>query len=254
MRSGMKMLLISNKDNVGRNNRSDRYDLREYGTSRYEPMENRWEDDAESRRRYRRDSRGRFRSEMDEDDWDVDYEMEYRGDYTSRMYPNRPFSVYREDFGMRENNERINQIGFVANGGNEISTNYRMNATHNTGNEFEGKKSSTMSGGYNSNMSMPMTEEMAMEWTAGMKNEDGTKGPHWTMDQVKQAMKQKGVMCDPLEMYAIMNALYSDYCAVMKKHGVNTVDIYIDLACAWLNDKDAVKNKASAYYEHIVKK
>ena len=254
MRSGMKMLLISGKDNVMRDNRGERYDRREYGTSRYEPMEYRWEDDAESRRRYRRDSRGRFRSEMDEDDWDKNSEMEYRGNYGDSAYPNRPFPVYREDPGMRRDNGRMNQIGFVTNGGNEINTDYRMNATHHTGNEFEGKKSATMGGGYSSNMSMPMTEEMAMEWTAGMKNEDGTKGPHWTMEQVKQAMKQKGVMCDPLEMYAIMNALYSDYCAVMKKHGVNTVDIYIDLACAWLNDKDAVKNKAAAYYEHIVKK
>ncbi|MBQ5887391.1 MAG: hypothetical protein IIW82_07075, partial [Clostridia bacterium] len=115
----MKMLLISGKDNVMRDNRGERYDRREYGTSRYEPMEYRWEDDAESGRRYRRDSRGRFRSEMDEGDWDKNSEMEYRGNYGGSAYPNRPFPVYREDPGMRRDSGRMNQIGFVTNGGNE---------------------------------------------------------------------------------------------------------------------------------------
>lgn len=211
-------------------------------------------DDMESRRR--RDSRGRFRSDMDNDSMEMGgYGRSVMGGEEMWMggYPNRPFPVYREETNIRSDGNRMNPIGFVA-GGSEVNTDYRMNATHHTGNEFEGRKSAVMGGGYHSDMSVPMTEEMAMEWTSGMKNEDGTKGPHWKMDQVKQAMKQKGVSCDPLEMYVVMNALYSDYCAVMKKHGVNTVDIYVDLACAWLNDKDAVKNKASAYYEHIVKK
>jgi hypothetical protein len=99
-----------------------------------------------------------------------------------------------------------------------------------------------------------MTKEMADEWTHGMKNEDGTKGPHWTMEQIKQVMAQKGIDCNPLEMYPVMNALYSDYCSVLKKWNMNKVDFYVDLACAWLNDSDAVPNKASAYFEHIVKK
>jgi hypothetical protein len=111
-----------------------------------------------------------------------------------------------------------------------------------------------MSGGYSSDMSMPMTKEIAEEWTSKMKNEDGTKGPHWKMEQVKQLMAQKGIQYDPWEFFAILNAMYSDYCAVLKKHGVNTIDVYVDLACAWLNDSDAMPDKASRYYEYVVKK
>jgi hypothetical protein len=51
-----------------------------------------------------------------------------------------------------------------------------------------------------------------------------------------------------------MNMLYSDYCAVLKKHGINNIDVYTDLACAWLKDTDAVPNKTAEYYENVVKK
>lgn len=198
--------------------------------------------DMESRRR--RDSRGRFRSDMGEmngEDMRVGYDME------SRMggYPNRPFPVY-------EGGGRVNQIGF--NPYREVETNYRMSATHHTGNEMEHRSSPKMGGGYSSDMSMPMTREIAEEWTHGMKNEDGTKGPHWKMEQVKQLMAQKGIQYDPWEFFVVLNAMYSDYCAVLKKHGVNTIDVYVDLACAWLNDTDAMPDKASRYYEYVVKK
>ena len=195
-------------------------------------------DDMESRRR--RDSKGRFRSE-----WD-DMEDNYGNEARMGGYPNRPFPVYE---GGRSN---MNPIGFDPY--REVETNYRMNATHKTGNEMERRYSPKMGGGYSSDMSMPMTKEMAEEWTKNMRNEDGSKGPHWKIDQIKQVMTQKGVQYDPWEFFAIMNALYSDYCSVFKKHGVNTVDMYFDLACAWLNDTDAMPNKAALYYENIVKK
>jgi hypothetical protein len=161
-------------------------------------------------------------------------------------YPNRPFPVYE---GGRSN---MNPIGF--NVGSEVRTDYEMNATHHTGKEMEYRSSPKMSGGSSSSMSMPMNKEVAEEWTKNMKNEDGTKGPHWKMDQVKQLMMQKGIEYNPWEFYAILNAMYSDYCAVFKKHGVNTMDMYVDLACAFLNDSDAMPNKSMLYYECIVKK
>lgn len=67
-------------------------------------------------------------------------------------------------------------------------------------------------------------------------------------------MAQKGVECDPLEFWLALNATYSDLCNVFKKHGVNTIDAYVDAAKAfWLNDKDSVPNKLAAYYTFIVK-
>ena len=258
MKPGMKMLMISGmdkkrdneynmesryRDSRGREHReSGRYAPRSDYMNDY-PMTENYDmmmgmDDMESRRR--RDSRGRFRSE-----WD-DMEDNYGGETRMGGYPNRPFPVYE---GGRSN---MNPIGF--NVGSEVRTDYGMNATHHTGKETEYRSSPKMSGGSSSSMSMPMTKEIAEEWTSGMKNEDGTKGPHWKMDQVKQLMMQKGIEYNPWEFYAILNAMYSDYCAVFKKHGVNTMDMYVDLACAFLNDSDAMPNKSMLYYECVVKK
>lgn len=273
MNTGMKMMVLSNRggnaeskyrDRRGREHRENgEYAVRNYGgmNNREMDMESggyggmeMGMDNMESRRR--RDSRGRFRSEMGDmngGNMRMRYDMESRnggysnqgGDARMGGYPNRPFPVY-------ERGGQMNQIGFYA--GDEVQTNYRMNATHQTGDEMEHRSSPKMGGGYSSDMSMPMTREIAEEWTKGMKNEDGTKGPHWKMEQVKQLMAQKGIQYDPWEFFVILNAMYSDYCAVLKKHGVNTIDLYVDLACTWLNDSDAMPDKASRYYEYVVKK
>lgn len=98
---------------------------------------------------------------------------------------------------------------------------------------------------------------MAEEWADGMENEDGTRGPHWTLDQAKQVMAQKGIDGSPLAFWVTLNAMYSDYCKVAKKLGVNTVEFYACMAEAFLNDKDAVggggAEKLAAYYDSVVK-
>jgi hypothetical protein len=50
------------------------------------------------------------------------------------------------------------------------------------------------------------------------------------------------------------NALYSDYYAVAKKYNMLNPDFFADMAMAFINDQDAVKNKAAVYYECIVEK
>ena len=46
---------------------------------------------------------------------------------------------------------------------------------------------------------------------------------------------------------------YSDYCKVLKKYGVDRAEVYVELAGAFLRDKDAgAKDKLAAYYEHVV--
>ena len=101
---------------------------------------------------------------------------------------------------------------------------------------------------------IPFTREIAEEWVARMENEDGTKGPHWSLEQTKQVQAQRGIDCDPLEFWVAMNAEYSDRCAVNKKHNVNTIDFYADSAIAfWLKDRDAVQDKLAAYYEYVVR-
>lgn len=100
----------------------------------------------------------------------------------------------------------------------------------------------------------PLTREMAEEWMHRIKNEDGTRGAHWSLDEVKRVMQQKGIECDPLKLWVAVNAEYSDRYAINKKYGVDKLDFYIDSAIAyWLKDQDAVKDKLSAYYTHVVK-
>ena len=101
--------------------------------------------------------------------------------------------------------------------------------------------------------SRPFTMADAQEWVGKMENEDGTHGAHWTIDQVKQVIAQKKLDCDPVQMWAAMNMVYSDYCKVAKKHGVGgNLDFYVDMAKAFLDDKDAGPSKISAYYEYVV--
>jgi len=103
--------------------------------------------------------------------------------------------------------------------------------------------------------SKEMDMRTAEEWTRKMKNSDGTAGPHWSVDQVKQLMQQKPDLkgFDLPTVYAVLNMLYSDYGSVLHKYGANNIDAYVAMAKAWLDDEDAGKGKTMAYYECIAK-
>ena len=173
-------------------------------------------DEPESRRR--RDSRGRFRSEMDGG-------AEMRR--TDMPYPMYPPPVYEEYGGM-------NQIGFAAHDGSERNNLHMIRG----------------GAGYSEHLD----KQTAEKWMESLHNEDGTKGPHWTMEQVKQVMSQKNWQEDPVRAWVVMNMMYSDYCAAAKKVNANTVDFYVNMAKAFLDDKDAgAEDKLAAYYHYIVK-
>lgn len=96
--------------------------------------------------------------------------------------------------------------------------------------------------------------EQAKEWMRKLKNEDGTSGPHWTLDQAKQVMSQRGLNYKPSEFWAVFNSIYSDYSKVAKKHNVgNSIDFYVDMVKAFLDDKDSQPDKVARYYKYIVK-
>lgn len=102
---------------------------------------------------------------------------------------------------------------------------------------------------------IPMTVENAKKWVYSMKNADGTRGEHWTLEQTNQVKNKEGLadISDAL-FYAVMNMLYSDYSQVFKEAGVNTVDFYAKTAKAWIMDEDANPEKTSLYYQYIVSK
>lgn len=98
-----------------------------------------------------------------------------------------------------------------------------------------------------------LTRAMAKEWATGMKNADGSTGAHWAIAQTDNLMRQVEAECEPHVFWVIINSLYSDYCAILKKYGANRPEIYAELAKAWLEDEDAVEEKAAMYYKCIVK-
>ena len=104
----------------------------------------------------------------------------------------------------------------------------------------------------NKSSSKELTKEKAQEWTKKMKNSDGTPGPHWKLEQTNALMEKLGVSLNPIEFYVAANMMYSDYCAVAKKFGLDTPDFYGHMAKAFLEDKDAGPDKLKKYFEEVV--
>lgn len=101
-----------------------------------------------------------------------------------------------------------------------------------------------------------LDKHTAEKWTEHMENEDGTTGPHWPVEKVKQLMEQKPELqqFELPEVFAVINMMYSDYYGVATKLNVNNIDFYVCMTKAWLADKDvgAGKGKTAAYYEYVV--
>jgi len=212
----------------------DRNGREHYDNGRFAPMRNVYDADSishepQSRRRY-----------------------QTRGDAMEMRYPYLPPVYERTEGG----DMRMNQIGFAAempSHRQELADGYRANAGYHSPDEMAYMSGGMENGHGESRAIPPFTREMAEQWTRKLHNEDGSTGPHWTMEQTNQAMARINCNCDQVEFWAVMNALYSDYSKTAKKHNVNTVDFYADMAKAWLEDSDAVHGKASAYFMYIVK-
>lgn len=97
-------------------------------------------------------------------------------------------------------------------------------------------------------------------WKSLMKNEDGTRGAHFHIDQVKRAAEKAGIDIDEFgeEVFCLaMNMEYSDNQKVAKKYGVDIPEYYADTAKAFLRDKDfegKPEEKLYLYYKTIVEK
>lgn len=160
------------------------------------------------------------------------------------------------------NKPRMNKIGFSIDGEMErlndrVGTDYRSAAGYDDMDEMSYRQGEKMNGYGRSTVAGPvvMDKQMAHEWLEHMENVDGTTGPHWTMDQTKKVMTQKGIQCDPVLFDLAMNMMYSDYNKVAKKLGMNNTDFYACMAEAFLTDPDSIPpaEKMGNYYEYIVK-
>lgn len=92
----------------------------------------------------------------------------------------------------------------------------------------------------------------AKHWLMRIRNADGSMGAHWNVDQTSGMMEKLGIACDECDFWVTMNMLYSDYCGVAKKYGVDNAEFFGCMAAAFLNDEDAVDDKLVAYYDCIV--
>ena len=146
-------------------------------------------------------------------------------------------------------------IGFTMDGRpQEHRQDYPMDAGYYNMDEMEHRDSRQMQRGYAEGIGQRLSRNEAMTWAREMENEDGSRGSHWTMEQAKQVMAQKGVECDPLEFWLALNMMYSDYCKVFRKYGVgDKIDFYVDMAKAFLDDKDAYPDKLTRYYNSVVR-
>lgn len=105
----------------------------------------------------------------------------------------------------------------------------------------------------------PLTREKAEMWVQSMMNEDPEReeGECWTLEEAKDIAKKMGMPTEGkklIEFYAAINAMYSDYYKVAEKFGLVEDDFFAELAKAFIEDKDAVKDKVAVYYDCIVKK
>lgn len=184
----------------------------------------------------------------------MNYERPYMGYVEPIRMGHDDDDDYRRKWTITENNAYMepeyNRDGMrrvMGFGGSSYVDHSRMDEmSHRSGEKMPGHASSK---------STPvLTWDMAKEWMDKLQNADGSKGAHWTFDEVKNLMQTRGVQGDPLIVWVAMNAEYSDSVMLNRKYGVDRPEYYLDAAVIrWLNDKDAVADKAAAYYMHIVK-
>ena len=237
MSPGMRMLVMSKVGDGARRMGND------HGT--YLGYYPRMGDEPEMRRR--RDSRGRY---MEGDDG---AEMAYRPWPEPHMPPylNRPDMNDRRMDGnpMRDRNvvnirdyQDKRRIGFGEN--RMMDDDYESDKHHKEGrSDYKYDR---------------MDQHTAEMWVAEMEGTDPAHpmGAKWTPDQVKPFAQKYGFPTEGekfWEFYAIMNAMYSDAFDTAKEFNVVRPEFFASLAKGWLNDKDAVPNKAQVYYECIVK-
>ena len=80
-----------------------------------------------------------------------------------------------------------------------------------------------------------------------LKNQDGSTGPHWTVQQIVDYAKSHAIHFGPYNEYDfsyVLNMLYSDYYGAVP----DNAESYFKLAKAFLDDKDAPTGKAYRYY------
>jgi hypothetical protein len=164
--------------------------------------------------------------------YDYDGRDEYEPDYQSPRN-RRPYSRY-------------DRRGAVEPG-RDMPDRDRMPRDH-----YGGQRGGSM-GRMEPDESEGMEYEEAEQWVEMMARPDGGRGAKWKYEDAERIMREKKIKCDPVEFWAAMNAMYSDYYKVAKHYGVANDEFFAKMAEAFICDDDAVLDKVQAYWECIVR-
>ena len=101
-------------------------------------------------------------------------------------------------------------------------------------------------------------EECALKAVSKMENEDGSRGEHWSLEETTSIANQyginlKGEKYNKYDWYVALNMIRSDYYrAVVTMTSSDHIKYFVELAKAWLNDKDIGEGKMWYYYCYIM--
>lgn len=112
---------------------------------------------------------------------------------------------------------------------------------------------------YGDGSKMRLSKTDVHHWKQMMENEDGTRGPHYDMQQIMQAVEKLGIRFDEYnerEFCMAVNMMYSDYCKVAKRFVAPDKEMmfFAELAKAFLDDADGPEpsEKLALYFHCIV--
>lgn len=100
-------------------------------------------------------------------------------------------------------------------------------------------------------------EEQARKAVNKMQNEDGTRGPHWSLEETTSFANQYGISLNDkfnrYDWFVALNMIYSDYYKVIiNVTNSNSPKHYVEFAKAWMNDKDIDEGKMWYYYIYVM--
>ena len=100
-------------------------------------------------------------------------------------------------------------------------------------------------------------EEHARKAVSKMENEDGTRGPHWSIEETTTLANQYGISLgnrfNRYDWFVALNMVYSDYYKVIiSMTNSNSTKHFVELAKAWINDKDIDEGKMWYYYIYVM--
>ena len=101
-------------------------------------------------------------------------------------------------------------------------------------------------------------EECAHKAVNKMENEDGSKGPRWSVEEAERIAQQYGVNLkgdkfNKYDWFVALNMVRSDfYRAVINMTGSDNPKHFVELTKAWLNDKDIESGKMWYYFKYVM--